>query len=83
MSVVEIVSGVILIVAAIIIIAFTLVQEPKGCGLSGVIMGDAGQAEAGRSRGIDAKLAKVTKIAGVVFMLVTILVSVLSVRLGA
>ena len=83
MNVFEIISGVVLIFAALAIIVFTMMQEPKGRGLSGVIMGGDSQAEAGRSRGRDAKLAKATKIAGVVFVVVTILVGVLSARLGA
>ena len=83
MSILEIISGVVLIIAAVAIIVFTMMQEPKGRGLSGVIMGGDSQAEAGRSRGCDANLAKATKIAGVVFIVVTILVGVLSAHLGA
>ena len=82
MNVFEIISGVVLIFAAIAIIIFTLLQEPKGRGLSGVIMGGDSQAEAGRARGRDANLAKATKIAGAVFVVVTILVGVLSAHLG-
>lgn len=82
MNVFEIISGVVLIFAAIAIIVFTLLQEPKGRGLSGVIMGGDSQAEAGRARGRDANLAKATKIAGAVFVVVTILVGVLSAHLG-
>ena len=82
MNVFEIISGVVLIFAAIAIIVFTMLQEPKGRGLSGVIMGGDSQAEAGRARGRDANLAKATKIAGAVFVVVTILVGVLSAHLG-
>ena len=83
MNVFEIISGIILIIAAVAIIVFTMMQEPKGRGLSSVIMGGDGQAEAGRGRGRDANLARATKIAGAVFVVVTILVGVLSARLGA
>ena len=82
MSVFEIICGVVLIVAALCIIVLTMAQESKGRGLSGATMGEGGQMEAGRSRGIDARMAQWTKIAGVAFVAVTILVSVLSARLG-
>ena len=82
MNVFEIIIGVVLIFAAIANIVFTQLHEPKGRGLSGVIMGGDSQAEAGRARGRDANLAKATKIAGAVFVVVTILVGVLSAHLG-
>lgn len=82
MSVIEIISGCILILAALVIIFLTLAQESKGKGLSGAIMGEGGMMEAGRTRAKDAKMAKFTKIAGIVFVIVIILVSVLSVITG-
>ena len=71
----EIVLGVVLIAVSVLIVVFTLAQEQKGQGLSGAIMA------AGRERGVDAKLAKLTKICGVVFFVVTLVVCVLSARL--
>jgi preprotein translocase subunit SecG len=44
-------------------------------------MGDSSFMAAGRERGLDAKLAKVTKICGAVFFVATLLVGVLSARL--
>ena len=82
MTVFEIIGGILLILVAIGIIFLTLVQESKGRGLSGAIMGDGGMMETGRSRAKDAKLAKATKILGVVFLVVIVLVSVLSVMNG-
>ena len=82
MSVPEIVCGVILLLSAVAIIFLTLSQQPKGRGLSGAIMGDAGQMAAGRSRTNDAKLARYTKVLGVVFCVVTLAVSIIAVRLG-
>ncbi len=79
MSIIEIISGVVLILAAIAIVFLTLSQETKGKGLSGAIMGEGGMMEAGRTRAKDAKLAKATKIVGVVFFVVIIAVSILSV----
>ena len=67
----EIALGVVLIAISLLIIVFTLAQEQKGQGLSA----------AGRERGVDAKLAKLTKICGIVFFVVTLVVCVLSARL--
>ena len=74
----EIVLGVVLIAVSVLIVVFTLAQEQKGQGLSGAIMATMA---AGRERGVDAKLAKLTKICGVVFFVVTLVVCVLSARL--
>ena len=70
----EIVLGVVLIAVSVLIVVFTLAQEQKGQGLSATMA-------AGRERGVDAKLAKLTKICGVVFFVVTLVVCVLSARL--
>lgn len=81
MSIYEIVLGVVLMVVSLLIIVLTLGQEQKGRGLSAAIGGDTGNMAAGRTRGIDAKLAKLTQICGVVFFVVTLVVCVLSARL--
>ena len=81
MSAYEIVLGVVLIIASVLIIVFTLAQTQKGQGLSAAIVGDNSFMAAGRERGLDAKLAKVTKICGVVFFVATLLVCVLIARL--
>lgn len=83
MSVYEIVFGVILIAISLLIIVFTLAQETKGQGLSGAIMGgDSSIMAAGRERGIDAKMAKVTRVCGIIFFVVALVVCVISARLG-
>lgn len=81
MGIYEIVFGVLLIIACLLIVVFTLAQEQKGQGLSAAIMGDNSFMAAGRERGLDAKLAKFTKILGAVFVVVTLLVSILNARL--
>lgn len=81
MGIYEIVIGIVLIVACLLIVVFTLAQEQKGQGLSAAIMGDNSFMAAGRERGLDAKLAKFTKVLGVIFVVATLLVSVLSARL--
>lgn len=82
MSIYEIVFGVILIAVSALIIIFTLAQDQKGQGLSAAIMGDNTFMAAGRERGLDAKIAKVTKICGGVFFVVVLVISILSARLG-
>ena len=82
MEIYEIIVGVVLIIACLLIIVFTLAQEQKGQGLSAAIMGDNSFMAAGRERGLDAKLAKATKICGVIFFIATLVVCVLSARLG-
>ncbi|MDD6319540.1 MAG: preprotein translocase subunit SecG [Oscillospiraceae bacterium] len=81
MTAYEIVLGVVLIVASVLIIVFTLAQTQKGQGLSAAIVGDNSLMAAGRERGLDAKLAKITKICGAVFLVVTLVICVLSARL--
>ena len=79
MSIIEIISGVVLILAAIAIVLLTLAQESKGRGLSGAIMGEGGMMEAGRTRSRDVKLAKATRLVSIVFFVVVVAVSILSV----
>ena len=79
MSVIEIICGVVLMFVAVAIIYLTLAEGSKGKGLSRAIMGEGGMMEAGRTRCKDVKLAKATRILGVVFLVVILLVSVISV----
>ncbi len=67
MSVIEIVGGVILLIASLVIVFLTLMQHTHGQGLSGAINGSAGGANNARLTPADQMLAKVTRIAGVVF----------------
>lgn len=78
MNVLQIISAIVLILVSAIIIALVLAQNSNGNGLSGVIAGGEAANNVGRGRSKDALLAKYTKIAGGVFIVVTILVSVLS-----
>ena len=81
MSVIEIVGGAILLVASVAIVFLTLLQHTHGQGLSGAITGAAGANNA-RLTPADQMLAKVTRIAGVVFFVVAILACVFASRLG-
>lgn len=82
MSVVEIVGGVILLIASALIIFLTLLQHTHGQGLSGAISGGAYGANNARLTPADQMLARVTRIAGVVFFVVAILACVFASRLG-
>ena len=75
MSVIEIVGGAILLVASLVIVFLTLMQHTHGQGLSGAINGSAGGAN-------NARLAKTTRIAGIVFFVVAILACLFAGRLA-
>ena len=82
MSVIEIVGGAILLVASLDIVFLTLMQHTHGQGLSGAINGSAGGANNARLTPADQMLAKVTRIAGVVFFVVAILACLFTGRLA-
>ena len=79
MGVLEIISGVLLILSSIVIVIMVLFQESKGNGLSGAIAGGEMMGNEGRSRSSNAMMAKYTKYAAVVFFVFAILVGVFSV----
>ena len=78
MGVLEIISGVLLILCSIAIIVMVLFQ---GNGLSGAIAGGEMMGNEGRSRSSNAMLAKYTKYAAIVFFVLAILVGVISIYL--
>ena len=80
MSVIEIVGGAILLVVSAVII-LTLMQHTHGQGLAGAINGGVGGANNARLTPADQMLAKVTRIAGIVFFVVAILACVFASRL--
>lgn len=75
MGILEIISGVMLIACSVVIVLLVLAQQPSG-GMGTVAGGDMFQNVSSRSQ--DAKIANVTKYAGVVFFVVAILVNVIS-----
>ena len=81
MSVLEIISGVLLIFCSLVIILLVLGQEAKGRGLSGVI-GGGEMVEDNRGRFGSSRLAKYTKYAGVAFFVLAVVVGAFSVYLG-
>lgn len=76
MSVLEIVAGVLLIIACIIVTFAVLAQEGKGQGLSSVITGTDGGASEGRGRGRERQLERITRYAGIIFAVLTVLVNI-------
>ena len=82
MSAIEIVGGVILLVASVAIVFLTLLQHTHGQGLAGAINGGSYGANNSRLTPADQMLAKVTRIAGIVFFVVAILACVFASRLA-
>ena len=82
MSVIEIVGGVILLIVSAAIVFLTLMQHTHGQGLSGAINWSAYGANNARLTPADQMLAKVTRIAGIVFFVVAILACVFASRLA-
>lgn len=81
MGVTEIIAGALLILASIIIVLLVLVQESKDQGLTSAIGGGANtsfyESNMGRTR--DARLSKLTKIFGIILVVVTLAVNILAV----
>ena len=74
----EILIGVCLILASIVIVILVLMQQSREAGLSGVIAGGA-DTFFGKNKGrtMDAKLAKFTKIISVIFFVIVVLATLL------
>ena len=82
MTVYEIIGGVVLLVVALLIIVLTLLQHTHGQGLSSAIGGGVQGANSTRLSPADRMLARVTRIAGIIFFVGAIAACVLSSRLG-
>lgn len=79
MSGIEITAGILLILASLVIILIVLVQESKEQGLTSAIGGGSNDSFYGKnsSRTRDAKLSRFTKVAAVVFFIVTLVVNII------
>lgn len=79
MSGIEIAAGILLILASLVIILIVLVQESKEQGLTSAIGGGANDSFYGKNSGRtrDAKLSKFTKVAAVLFFVVTLAVNII------
>ena len=80
MNVFEIVAAILLLLACIVLVVLVMLQESKDK-MSQTITGGTNESYLGRNSGgtLDAMLAKITKIAAIVFFVLTILVSVFTV----
>ena len=80
MQLIEIIAGVLLIIASLVIILVVLVQDSKEQGLTSAIGGGSNESfyerNTGRTR--DAKLSKFTRVAAIVLFGVTLAVNVIS-----
>ena len=76
-TIMNLVLGIILLIAAVFLVLAVVAQQGKAHGLSGAI---AGGAETffgkNKSRGLDGKLQKITKIAAVVFIVLAIVTTI-------
>lgn len=75
----EIAAGVAVIIASIVIVFIVLSQESKGQGLSSVITGTEMMSNESRARSKEARQSRATKVAGIVFFVLIVLVNVFSV----
>ncbi len=83
MTVIEIISAFLLIIACVFVVAVVLMQESKQ-GMSNVITGGSSdnyyQKNSGRTR--EAKLAKATKVAAVAIFVIALAVNVVTIHFG-
>ena len=79
MSVIEIVSGVLLLISSIFIIIVNLLQETKQQGMTSAIGGSSNDSFYGKnsSRTREAQLVKITKVMAFIFFAVTVVVNLI------
>ena len=81
MSIPQLVVSIIYFILALVLIAVVMLQSGKSAGLSGAIGGVADTfMSKGKAKTFDAKLAKATKWIGAVFIVLTLVLNVMSVR---
>lgn len=78
MGILEIISGVLLVFCSVVIILLVIAQEAKTNGMSAMTGGSDVYGDM-QSRTADAKLANLTKIVGIAFFVLTLVVGAISV----
>lgn len=80
MNAFEIVSAILLLIACIVLVVLVMLQESKDK-MSQTLTGGTNESYLGRNSGrtLDAMLARITKVAAIIFFVLTILVSVFTV----
>ena len=79
MNALEIIAGVLLLLVCVVIIAATMMQNPKQGGLGSSFGSTDSYFGKNSGRTMEAVLARVTKIAGTAFLVMTIVVCLISV----
>ncbi len=74
MGILEVIGAVLMIITSVLIVVFTMLQESKGNGLSGLSGGSESFFGKNSSRTMDAMLARYTKYAGILFFVLTVAV---------
>ncbi len=75
MTALHIVLSVIQVILAVGLVVIVTIQSGKSAGLSSAIAGGDGFAAKGKSKSLDAKLAKATKWIGGVFLVLTLVLN--------
>lgn len=79
MSVIEIVGGVIILIAAVLIVVTVMFQEGKGGGMNALSgSNESSYLGKNKSRTMQATMVRVTKYAGIVFVVATLAVYLIS-----
>ena len=79
MSVIEIVGGIIIMLCAVVIVVAVLVQEGKGGGMNALSgANESSYLGKNKSRTLQATMVRVTKYAGIAFVVVTLAVYFIS-----
>lgn len=79
MNVLEIIVGILLLAVCIVIIAATMMQNPKQGGLGSSFGSTESYFGKNSGRTMEAVLARVTKFAGIAFLVLTLVVCLISV----
>ena len=82
MNALEIVAGVFLLIACLLIIISTMMQNPKQGGLGSSFGSTESYFGKNSGRTMDAVLARLTKLGGSIFFVLTILAGIISVYVG-
>lgn len=80
MSVIQIISGILLVLACAFIIFVVLIQDSKDQGMSTAITGGSNESFFGKnsSRTHEAKLNRLTKVCAIVFFVATLVVNIIA-----
>lgn len=77
MSTAELIVGIILMISAIIMIVSVLMQQSKQQGLGAIGGGDA-ESFFGKGKGLDSKLAMITKVSSAIFIVLSLVMVIIS-----